>query len=105
MQHLLNNCNEYATTHKLLYNGSKSFSLCFKKNTLKVSFPLFYLDQIKVPTVEQCRYLGITISTQNSDIDLKRQMRKLYANVNLLLRKFSKCSVCKENRNIFEYNA
>ena len=93
MQHLLNNCNEYATTHKLLYNVSKSFSLCFKKNTLKVSFPLFYLDQIKVPTVEQCRYLGITISTQNSDIDLKRQMRKLYANVNLLLRKFSKCSV------------
>ena len=48
---------------------------------------------MKIPTVKQCRYLGITISTQNSDIDLKRQMRKLYANVNLLLRKFSKCSV------------
>ena len=48
---------------------------------------------MKIPTVKQYRYLGITISTQNSDIDLKRQMRKLYANVNLLLRKFSKCSV------------
>ena len=48
---------------------------------------------MKMPRVKQCRYLGITISTQNSDIDLKRQMRKLYANVNLLLRKFSKCSV------------
>ena len=48
---------------------------------------------MKIPTVKQCRYLGIAISTQNSDIDLKRQMRKLYANVNLLLRKFSKCSV------------
>ena len=93
MQHLLNICNEYATTQKLLYNGSKSFSLCFKKNTLKVSAPSFYLDQMKIPTVKQCRYLGITISTLNSDIDLKRQMRKLYANVNLLLRKFSKCSV------------
>ena len=93
MQHLLNICNEYAATQKLLYNGSKSFSLCFKKNTLKVSAPSFYLDQMKIPTVKQCRYLGITISTQNSDIDLKRQMRKLYANVNLLLRKFSKCSV------------
>ena len=93
MQHLLNICNEYATTQKLLYNGSKSFSLCFKKNTLKVSAPSFYLDQMKIPTVKQCRYLGISISTLNSDIDLKRQMRKLYANVNLLLRKFSKCSV------------
>ena len=68
MQHLLNICNEYATTQKLLYNGSKSFSLCFKKNTLKVSAPSFYLDQMKIPTVKQCRYLGITISTQNSDI-------------------------------------
>ena len=71
MQHLLNICKEYASTHKLLYNGSKSISLCFKKNTLKVRAPSFYLDQMKVPTVEQCRYLGITISTNNSDVDLK----------------------------------
>ena len=48
---------------------------------------------MKISAVKQCRYLGITISTQNSDIDLKRQMRKLYANVNLLLKKLSKCSV------------
>ena len=64
-----------------------------RKNTLKVSSQSFHLDQMKIPTVDQCRYLGITISTNNSDVDLKRQMRKLYANVNLLLRKFSKCSV------------
>ena len=36
---------------------------------------------------------SITISANNSDVDLKRQMRKLYPNVNLLLRKFSRCSV------------
>ena len=48
---------------------------------------------MKIPTVVQCRYLAITISTNYFDVDLKRQMRKLYANVNLLLRKFSKCSV------------
>ena len=64
-------CKEYASTHKLLYNGSKSFSLCFKKNTLKVSSSSFYLDQMKIPIVEQCRYLCITISTNNSDVDLK----------------------------------
>ena len=33
------------------------------------------------------------MSTKNSDLDLKRQMRKIYANANLLLRKFSNCSV------------
>ena len=73
MQHLLNICKEYAFTHKLLYNGSKSFALCFKKNTLKVSSPSFYLDQMKIPTLDQCRYLGITISTNNSDVDLTHE--------------------------------
>ena len=33
------------------------------------------------------------LSIKNSDLDLKRQMRKMYANANLLLRKFSRCSV------------
>ena len=59
MRHLLNICKEYASTHKLINNGSKSFSLCFKKNTLKVSSSSFYLDQMKIPTVDQCRYLVI----------------------------------------------
>ena len=36
---------------------------------------------MKIPTVDQCRYLDITISTNNSDIDSKRQMRKMYANI------------------------
>ena len=43
--------------------------------------------------VEQCRYLGTTIFIKNSDLDLKRQMKKMYANANLLLRKFSKCLI------------
>ena len=76
---------------QFIYNGSKSFSLCFKRKDLKISSPTFFLDQSKIPLVEQCRYLGTTISIKNSD--LKRQMRKMHANANSLLRKFSKCSV------------
>ena len=93
MQQLLNICQNYATNHQLLYNGAKSFSLCFKNNAIKIKQPSFYLSHLKIPTVENCKYLGITISTKNSDLDLKRQMRKIYANANLLLRKFSCCSV------------
>ena len=48
---------------------------------------------MKILTLEQCRYLGIAISTNTSQVYLKRQMRKLYANVKLLVRTFSKCSV------------
>ena len=93
MQQLLHICNEYAAEHQLIYNGSKSFSLCFKRKDLEISSLTFFLHQSKIPLVEQCRYLGTTISIKNSDLDPKRQMRKLYANANLLLRKFSKCSV------------
>ena len=32
------------------------------------------------------------ICTKNCDIDLKRQMRKFYANINILSRTFAKCS-------------
>ena len=78
---------------QLLYNGSKSYSLCFKSKSIKITQPSLYLNLLKIPIVENCRYLRITISTKNSDLDLKRQMRKIYANTNLLLRKFSKCSV------------
>ena len=93
MQQLLNICQNYAMDQQLLYNGSKSYSLCFKSKSIKITQPSFYLNLLKIPIVENCRYLGITISTKNSDLDLKRQMRKIYANTNLLLRKFSKCSV------------
>ena len=93
MQQLLHICNEYAAEHQLIYSGSKSFSLCFKRKDLKISSPTFFLDQSKITLVEQCRYLGTTTSIKNSDLGLKRQMRKMYANANLLLRKFSKCSV------------
>ena len=34
---------------------------------------------------------GIIISVKNCDADLERQMRKCYANANMLLRKFCYC--------------
>ena len=83
----------YGTNHQLLYNGDKSLSLCFKNNAIKFKLPSFYLAHLKISIVDNCKYLGITISTKNSDLDLKRQMRNIYANANLLLRKFSCCSV------------
>ena len=56
-------------------------------------FFIILSESDEIPTVEQYRHLGITISTNNFHLDLKRQMSKLYANVNLLLRKLSKCSI------------
>ena len=64
MQQLLNICQSYATNHQLLCNGAKSFSLCLKYNTIKIKRPSFYLGHLKIPMVENCRYLKITLSTK-----------------------------------------
>ena len=45
-----------------------------------------------MPNVSECNYFCTIICQKNCDLDIKRQMRKFYANVNMLLRRFSKCS-------------
>ena len=42
IQQLLNISKEYASAHKLLYNGLKSFALCFKEISLKTQFSIFF---------------------------------------------------------------
>ena len=73
--------------------SSRSFSMCFKPSTIKFTRPWFLLAGMKIPIVTHCKYLGVIMSEHNSDNDLKRQMRKFYANANMLIRKLSKCSV------------
>ena len=92
MQQLLNICDTYAKEYDLLYNGSKSYSLCFKPKCSIFNRPVFTLNHLNIPTVNQSKYLGIIISENNCAHDLKRQMCKLYANVNMIIRKFSRCS-------------
>ena len=93
MQQLLNVCHSFSIEHSLLYNGTKSYSLCFKPNSIKFERPGFYLGEMLIPKVTQCKYLGVIISDHNCDLDLKRQMRKFYTNANMLIRKFFKCTV------------
>ena len=92
MQKLLKVCSKYATEHSLSYNANKSYSLCFKATTINFERQTLHIGQINIPNVSDCSYPSITISVKNCDLDLKRQMRKCYANSNKLLRKFVKCS-------------
>ena len=93
MQQLLNVCDSFSIEHSLLCNGTKSYSLCFKPISMKFERPCFYLGEMIIPKVTQCKYLGVIISDHNCDLDLKRQLQKFYTNANMLIRKFSKCSV------------
>ena len=93
MQQLLNVCRSSSIENSLLSNGTKSYSLCFMPISIKFEIPCFYLGDMIIPKVTQCKYLGVIISDLNCDLDLKRQMRKFYTNANMLIRKFFKCSV------------
>ena len=52
MQKLLDMCSTYATEHLLTYNGSKSYSLCFKPKHIKLYAPCFYLNKLEIPKVD-----------------------------------------------------
>ena len=92
MQCLLDICDKYATGHQLTYNATKSFTLCFKRNHIKIGFPDIVLGKHVIPAVDKYKYLVIIVSEANCDGDLKRQIRKYYANANMLLRKSTYCS-------------
>ena len=65
---------------------------CFKAISIKFERPTLHFGQISIPNVTDCKYLGITISVKNYDLDLKLQVKKCYAKANMLLRKLVKCS-------------
>ena len=64
MQKLLNICQSNAIKQQLLYNDSKSFTLCFKNKAIKIKQHSFHLYELEIPMVEHCRYLGITITAK-----------------------------------------
>ena len=47
MQQVLNICHTYSAEHSLLYNGNKSFSMCFKPSAIKFTRPRFFLAGMK----------------------------------------------------------
>ena len=67
--------------------------MCFKSETIIFERPDLFLGDIKIPLVSECKYLVLLISEKNCDQDIHRQMRKFYSNANILLRRFSKCSI------------
>ena len=59
----------------------------------KLSFPDFYLSDSCLSVCQEIKYLGhIFTDDLHDDRDISRQCRKLYAQANMLLRRFSMCS-------------
>ena len=96
----LQTCNSYSmfvilfllsTRYRIM--GQSHILTVFKPNSIKFERPCFYLGEMIIPKISQCKYLGVIISDHNCHLDLKIQMRKFYTNANMLIRKFFNCSV------------
>ena len=87
--HLINHLR-YADDLCLISLSSASMQKLYVSNLSILNFiHHIYFNRLEIPRVDQCKHLGIMISIKNCDMDIKRQMKKFYANINILLRTFS----------------
>ena len=108
MPKLFNICEDCGGDHDLIYNSTTSISTCIKIYNNKMKDPLFKLNNTQLPYIEEAKYIGVYIYKDGTDRDVKRQIKKLYPNINMLLRQFHYCScdvkyhlvknVCSSNR-------
>ena len=67
--------------------------ICRTKEDQRLNFPVFYLSGQILSVCNSCKYLGHIINDKlEDDSDMLRQRRMLYAQANMLVRKFHFCS-------------
>ncbi len=93
-QQLLNICSDYGIRYDVQYNTKKSVvMICRTKDHRDLNFPDLYLSGQVWNVCTTVKYLGHFINNEMSDDDdMYRQRRKLYAQANMLVRKFYMCS-------------
>ena len=92
MQKLLNICDQYSNDHDLIYNSKKTMCMCFTPKSCKSYECKLSLNQESLTYVREARYLGVVIQLSGPNKDVHRQMRKYYAGINTLIRRFYACS-------------
>ena len=95
LQQLLSVCSQYGFDFNIKYNAKKSKVMIVRSREDRQSkFPDFYLSEAALSVCSEITYLGHIISNDlTDDKDIYRQRRKLYAQANMLSRKFSMCTV------------
>ena len=93
-QELLRICSQYGSDFDIKFNGKKSNVMIVRsKEDNKLSFPAFFLSGTVLKICEEVKYLGHYLTDDLSDDrDIQRQYRMMYAQANMLIRKFSMCS-------------
>ena len=94
MRLLLRLCDKYGIEHDIKYNSKKSAIMILRNNALKnVTFSPFEINGETISEVAECKYLGHYLAdNQKDDRDILRQCQFLYAQGNMLARKFYMCT-------------
>ena len=80
LQVLINICSLFSAQHDLVFNPNKSMCMVIKPHKYKLNCPSLYIDNSELLFVDTVKYLGIFITSDlNDNIDMKRQLRSLYA--------------------------
>ena len=70
------------------------FSQRFHNKIVCNTFPAFQLGDKILQFAKECKYLGhILTNTDMDDVDIKKEIRNMFMRTNILIRKYSKCSV------------
>ena len=94
LQKLLDICSEYACTHSLIYNETKTKYMCIRPPKRKdLYIPNVTLNGAHIKKVDSEKYLGYIVRNDCYDNDhITTEMRKTYIRGNMLIRKFKVCS-------------
>lgn len=94
LRRLLGVCEQYATSHGLLYNVRKSEVMVFRVGSKKpMTIPPVYLYGVALKRVCQFKYLGhILNEVLSDDDDMERERRALSVRCNMLARRFARCT-------------
>ena len=94
-------CDDYAVSHDIVYNGSKScVSICSPNKTVSTD-TVFRIQNNLIVRKPKTKYLGLVMGhyghiineDMSDDADVFRQVKCLYIRGNIISRKFANCSI------------
>lgn len=91
LQEMLTICEEYAIEHSILFNSAKSKLLHFKSNnTIPLCTPVLQMkDGSLITVVDECTYLGTTIYSDLSRMNVNSAVKDLYMRTNNIMSDFT----------------
>ena len=100
LKKLIDVCEKYSIENEITYNATKTVCMYIRPKHMNRIGPVKqFLYGNELRWVDEYKYLGCYITSDFvDDRDLKRQARAIYSRGNMIVRKFSTCSVDVKNQ-------